>query len=642
MAIVALLDPDAPIPLQVDWALWLARSRRATLTLLAPREPESAAGRVRVQVATRIGDADDYELREDSKGETDGEGEADGSQGERGDAGADERDERPFCKVVAADVDDPEQVQQLVGKAVADVLLVLAGSVEAKQERLDRLGESVLPRISCSVALVDLGDQRWPVRHLMVAGGGRGGHARAALREARALAAVAEGSLTVALVQSDVGDDSRSVGRMRLDRLVRETFPDDDGAAVASGVRRHVEIGAGVEAGLADAERAVQPDALVFGLPRPGLLGARFYGTKPARVSKRSELPVLMLRRALPFGNRLRRRFEELLQQVVPQAERSSRVLLASRVQGSSVWNFDFVALTSLSTVIAALGLLQDSAAVIIGAMLIAPLMTPILGVALALVQGNTRLLRRASSTILLGVATSFVLAALVGWMGDASGDLRETTAEMVARGWPGLIDLFVAFASGLAAAYAHSRPGLVAALPGVAIAAALVPPIATSGLAFSAGDLTLTYGALLLFVTNMVAIVLAAGLSLWAVGLRKQRDSWLRHVGSGLVVVVLALTVHLTQRVHLGGRVLLPRTLREELATRLRERLGDAHSIVSLEAEQRMGHVLVTVTVGGPEPPPALVAGGLAEAVAAAVDGAVELRMRHVFEVRTSADAPR
>ena len=94
----------------------------------------------------------------------------------------------------------------------------------------------------------------------------------------------------------------------------------------------------------------------------------------------------------------------------------------------------------------------------------------------------------------------------------------------MLARGGPGLLDLLVAFAAGIAAAYASSRPSLIATLPGVAIAAALVPPIATSGLALSIGDFNLAIGALLLFAINMVTIILASMLSLSAVGFRNLR----------------------------------------------------------------------------------------------------------------------
>ena len=96
-----------------------------------------------------------------------------------------------------------------------------------------------------------------------------------------------------------------------------------------------------------------------------------------------------------------------------------------------------------------------------------------------------------------------------------------QLTSEMAARTVPSLLDLLVALASGFAAAYATSRPNLSAALPGVAIAAALVPPIATAGLALSLIKLQAVGGALLLFLTNIVAITVGAAISLWLVGIR-------------------------------------------------------------------------------------------------------------------------
>ena len=116
----------------------------------------------------------------------------------------------------------------------------------------------------------------------------------------------------------------------------------------------------------------------------------------------------------------------------------------------------------------------------------------------------------------------------------------------MYERNWPQTLDLVVAFAAGLAASYASGRPGLLAALPGVAIAAALLPPVATSGLALSVRDYDLTAGSLLLFAVNMVAIIVAAAISVWAVGIRSLRRGTrlTRLVGSVLVVTAVAMAI--------------------------------------------------------------------------------------------------
>ena len=137
----------------------------------------------------------------------------------------------------------------------------------------------------------------------------------------------------------------------------------------------------------------------------------------------------------------------------------------------------------------------------------------------------------------------------LVGTLvGLGTPGFEETSREMIGRGGPGLLDLFVAFASGLAVAYASSRTGLLAALPGVAIAAALVPPIATSGLALSIGSLALAFNSFLLFVINMFTIVLASMTTLWAVGLRniKKASGWRLFAVNAIPLAVLPLGIFL------------------------------------------------------------------------------------------------
>jgi uncharacterized hydrophobic protein (TIGR00271 family) len=229
----------------------------------------------------------------------------------------------------------------------------------------------------------------------------------------------------------------------------------------------------------------------------------------------------------------------------VPQLEREHRIDLVERVESDAAWDFDFFALMLLSTTIAALGLIQNSLAVVIGAMLVAPLMMPLLGLGLAVVQGNGRLAQRAGRAVVLGFVTAYLLGILVGLLVPS---YQQPSAEMLARDWPDSIDLWVAFISGLAAAYAASRPGLLAALPGVAIAAALVPPLATSGLATAIGEYDLALGALLLFLTNGVAIVFASAISLWVGGIRRGKPlmGWIRVLTTALYIAVICLTLYL------------------------------------------------------------------------------------------------
>ena len=235
---------------------------------------------------------------------------------------------------------------------------------------------------------------------------------------------------------------------------------------------------------------------------------------------------VALIRDSVPFSSRMINEVRLWVQSRVPQMNREQRVKLVDRLNLNSNFDFDFVALIVLSTLIAALGLVQNSGAVVIGAMLVAPLMTPLVGIGFSLVQGNERLVQVSVRSVLLGFAVAFSMGLILGLflnIGVLTGFLFQgidiDNAQLQSRGHPTLLDWFVAFISGIAAAYAIGRPNLLSALPGVAIAAALVPPIATSGLALSVMDFELWFGALLLFFTNIVAIALGTAVSFWCVG---------------------------------------------------------------------------------------------------------------------------
>ena len=259
------------------------------------------------------------------------------------------------------------------------------------------------------------------------------------------------------------------------------------------------------------------------------------------------------MRPAVPLGNLFKRNFQNWVRRVVPQLDKSDRVQLVDRLQSGSSFDFDFVSLISLSTIIAALGLLDNSAAVVIGAMLVAPLMTPLVGMGFALVQANEKLMKTSIKSVCFGFAVAFGISALLGLLVSLLSSLG-ISPEMASRDTPSLVDLFVALFSGVAGAYAMSRPNLLSALPGVAIAAALVPPIATSGMSLTMGDFVLSGGAALLFFTNIVAIVLGTAVTFWAVGINtrlvKSADGdrmraprmWPRYWFIGFVILSLLL----------------------------------------------------------------------------------------------------
>lgn len=217
----------------------------------------------------------------------------------------------------------------------------------------------------------------------------------------------------------------------------------------------------------------------------------------------------------------VKRVFEELLhwfqRTFVLPIERREEVL--GELRQASSPGFDYFLLVVLSCIIATLGLITDSAAVIIGAMLVAPLMSPILGLSLASVAGAQRMFRRAALALLEGVLLAIALSAFVSWGSHKLpfGMLDVLPNEVLARTRPSPFDLGIALAGGAAAAYALAQPRISAALPGVAIATALMPPVCTVGIGLSLRKPEVAGGAFLLFLTNLLAISFA-GIVVFAV----------------------------------------------------------------------------------------------------------------------------
>ncbi|WP_224409780.1 TIGR00341 family protein [Oscillatoria salina] len=201
----------------------------------------------------------------------------------------------------------------------------------------------------------------------------------------------------------------------------------------------------------------------------------------------------------------------------------------------ASVPAFSFYFLLALSSIISTLGLLAGSAATIIGAMIIAPLMGPIIGMAYAMVVANRRLLRRSSLTLFTGVVMTVIVSmAIANTIG-----LRTLSEEILARVNPTLIDLGVAMCAGAAGAFAKCRRSIGDALPGVAIAVALVPPLSVIGIGLSIGSKSVTGGASLLFLTNLISIIFSGGLVFLF-----HRYGSLERAKKGLFVSVIGLTL--------------------------------------------------------------------------------------------------
>jgi uncharacterized hydrophobic protein (TIGR00271 family) len=224
-----------------------------------------------------------------------------------------------------------------------------------------------------------------------------------------------------------------------------------------------------------------------------------------------------------PFYNtNMINRIAELIKPI--DFNRKEEILI--RLSHESSPGVDYFILIMLSSIIATMGLITNSTAVIIGAMLVAPLMSPILGLSLASVAGEHKVVKNAVLALLQGITFAVLLSTIFSLIAYYSpfGVLQDIPSEILVRTQPSPFDLIIALAGGAAAAYALAQPELSEALPGVAISTALMPPLCTVGIGIAVWNSGIIFGALLLFFTNLFAISFAGILVFIALGFRPLR----------------------------------------------------------------------------------------------------------------------
>lgn len=203
--------------------------------------------------------------------------------------------------------------------------------------------------------------------------------------------------------------------------------------------------------------------------------------------------------------------------------------------------NLNYIVLVIGSAGIATVGLILDSSAVIIGAMIIAPLMLPIRGLILGILTKNLLLIRRAATSIIvgtiLGIGVAFFLSHLIRFVSFGN--------EILSRTRPNTLDLIVALFAGTVGAFAKCRPSIADSLAGVAIAVALMPPLCVVGIGLAKGDWLTSGGAFLLYGTNLVGIALACQVVFFVMGYSPKRSNrWLSRgaISSFSWLIILAL----------------------------------------------------------------------------------------------------
>ena len=447
----------------------------------------------------------------------------------------------PISVVVRTGTDSGTEILAAAREDPPDLILIgWRGARGRGRYLLGRTLDPVVQFASCDVAVVRTeGGQRAPddllaeVRQVLVP---MAGGPNAALAMDLALSLAPQAEITALNVAREVqGDVGLSLGRQRLEELLEPWA----GEARVQG--KVVSASSPIKGILTEAAKGY--DLVMVGASHESYLDRVLFGNIPQTVAARSPAPAIVVKqhvRGISMGTWLRRTGWRLFD-MLPTLDLHEQTDVYKAIREGAQPKIDFFVMIGLSSAIASFGLLLDSPAVIIGAMLVAPLMAAIFGLSLGVVRGDTRLLRRAASATLRGMILAILVGMMVGTFYTLLVPRTTLQSEILGRIEPSLLDLGVALASGAAGAYALCRKEVSASLPGVAIAAALVPPLAVVGLGLGLwlAEMTgfriavevpwrsevtggqIAGGALLLFTTNLVAITAAGGLVFLWLGFR-------------------------------------------------------------------------------------------------------------------------
>jgi uncharacterized hydrophobic protein (TIGR00271 family) len=260
-----------------------------------------------------------------------------------------------------------------------------------------------------------------------------------------------------------------------------------------------------------------------------------------------------------------------------------------------------------LSAVIASAGVISDSTATVIGAMIVAPLMTPILGIVLSIVLTDGKNLRRSVLLVLAGAASVVAVAWTMGHFLQY-GVTAATNSQVAQRVSPTLIDLVAALATGAVGAVALAREDISDTLPGVAIAISLVPPLAVVGLTLEAGVPDQAAGALILFLTNVSAILGTGILVMRIYGVQRMDDDFTAPAfrRSSATVIVVALVVLVAVPLVANSARVDQTTVRNQHVEAVAEAWAEAAGWSVVAVTSRGRTVLIQATGPRPTPSPA------------------------------------
>jgi len=422
------------------------------------------------------------------------------------------------------------------------LLLEWSGEISRGRYLLGRTLDPILQYAPCNVAVLrtgenpaDFRERMASVKRILVPSGG-GPNASLALHIARHLSDGAE-TTPLRVASTSLGPTAVLAQWDMLKASLGDDLTDER-------LRPRVVQAGDVVEGILE-QAADGHELVLIGATQESLVDRLIFGNLPQTLASRLDLPLIIVRRRDPVASGVLRQARWRVLNLMTQLTEDERIRVYRQVRRNARTSNDFYVMMMGATGIATLGLMLNSSAVIIGAMLVAPLMAALLGIGMGIVQGDSRLVRMALRTTVLGIVVAIAVSMTIGLLVPE----RKLTSEMLGRCSPTILDLAIALISGAAAAYASAHKDVSGALTGTAIAVALVPPLATFGLLAVGGELQLASGALLLFLTNLIAIVSAVALVLLWVGFRPN-TSELRNAKTfrsgiaGSLAVLCAITV--------------------------------------------------------------------------------------------------
>lgn len=282
-------------------------------------------------------------------------------------------------------------------------------------------------------------------------------------------------------------------------------------------------------------------------------------------------------------------------------------------IQANALPSKTFFIMNALAAIIAGYGLLTNSSAVVIGAMLVAMMLGPISGIALSLIDNRWILFRTALTTLSLGILMIYAIGIILGLINI---DV-PITHEILSRTQPTIMDLMIALAGGAAGAFASVSPRLSVAVVGVAVATALVPPLVASGILFAHMEWRNAANAFILAVTNIIAIQVSSSLVLWVAGFRRGSDievksnviEFIKRNAISLICLLL-LTIYLSLNfMHLLRQQLYETAIKTEVETLLNK---NNNIVDTIQFEKHDEFTLIRIVVRGDTPPTSIEVGKL------------------------------